>query len=38
MPLEDIANLVGHKGTLTTETVYRNPRELHQMGEKSLVA
>ena len=23
MPLEDIADLVGHKGTLTTETVYR---------------
>jgi integrase len=23
MPIEDIADLVGHKGTLTTETVYR---------------
>ena len=23
MPLEDIADLVGHKGTVTTETVYR---------------
>jgi site-specific recombinase XerD len=23
MPLEDIADLVGHKGTMTTETVYR---------------
>ena len=23
MPLEDIADLVGHKGTNTTETVYR---------------
>ena len=23
MPLEDIADLVGHKGTTTTETVYR---------------
>jgi len=23
MPLEDIANLVGHKGTAATETVYR---------------
>jgi hypothetical protein len=23
MPLEDIADLVGHKGTITTETVYR---------------
>jgi integrase len=23
MPLEDIAGVVGHKGTLTTETVYR---------------
>jgi site-specific recombinase XerD len=23
MPLEDIADLVGHKGTATTETVYR---------------
>ena len=23
MPLEDIADLVGHKGTLTTETAYR---------------
>jgi hypothetical protein len=23
MPLEDIADLVGHQGTLTTETVYR---------------
>jgi integrase len=23
MPLEDIADLLGHKGTLTTETVYR---------------
>jgi hypothetical protein len=23
MPLEDIADLVGYKGTLTTETVYR---------------
>jgi hypothetical protein len=22
MPLEDIADLVGHKGTVTTETVY----------------
>jgi integrase len=23
VPLEDIADLVGHKGTMTTETVYR---------------
>jgi integrase len=23
MPLQDIADLVGHKGTVTTETVYR---------------
>lgn len=23
MPLEDIADLVGHKGTVTTETVHR---------------
>jgi hypothetical protein len=23
MPLEDLADLVGHKGTLTTDTVYR---------------
>ena len=23
MPIEDIADLVGHKGTNTTETVYR---------------
>jgi integrase len=23
MPIEDIADLVGHKGTMTTETVYR---------------
>jgi integrase len=23
MPIEDIADLVGHKGTATTETVYR---------------
>jgi site-specific recombinase XerD len=23
MPLEDIADLVGYKGTVTTETVYR---------------
>ena len=23
MPLEDIADLIGHKGTVTTETVYR---------------
>ena len=36
--LEDIADLVGHRGTTTTETVYRNPQELHQTGEKSQVA
>ena len=36
--LEDIANLVGHRGTATTETVYRNSQELHQTGEKSQVA
>ena len=23
IPLEDMADLVGHKGTVTTETVYR---------------
>jgi len=23
MPIEDIVDLVGHKGTVTTETVYR---------------
>jgi integrase len=35
MPLEDIADLVGHKGTLTTETVYRkvNVPELRRGAE-----
>ena len=37
-PLEDIADLVGHKGTATTETVYRNSQELHQPGEKAQVS
>jgi len=36
--LEDIADLVGHKGTATIETVYRNSRVLHQAGEKPQVS
>jgi integrase len=33
MPIEQISRLVGHSGTTTTETIYRNPRELHRMSE-----
>jgi integrase len=38
VPIETIADLVGHAGTRVTEKVYRNPRELHQMGEFLQVA
>jgi integrase len=31
--IEEIARLVGHASTRTTEIVYRNPRELHLTGE-----
>jgi len=36
--VEEIAHLAGHASSRTTETIYRNPRELHQTGEKSQVA
>jgi hypothetical protein len=36
--IEDIADLVGHAGTLVTEKVYRNSRELHQAGVNPQVA
>lgn len=38
VPIEEISILAGHSSTKLTETVYRNPRELHQMGELLLVA
>jgi integrase len=37
VPLETIADLVGHASTAVTEEVYRKARELHQAGEKSQV-
>jgi site-specific recombinase XerD len=37
-PVEEIARLAGHSSTRTTEVIYRNPRELHQPGEKPQVA
>jgi integrase len=37
-PVEEIARLAGHSSTRTTEVIYRNPRELHQTGEKPQVA
>ncbi len=36
--VEEIARLAGHASSRTTETIYRNSRELHQTGEKSQVA
>ena len=38
VPVEEIARLVGHTSTRTTEVVYRNPRELHQTGAFAQVA
>jgi integrase len=38
VPVEEIARLAGHASSRTTEVIYRNPRELHQTGEKSQVA
>jgi integrase len=35
--VEEIARLVGHASSKVTETVYRNPRELHQPREKPQV-
>jgi integrase len=37
MSLDAIAALLGHK-TLAMTMIYANPRELHQAGEKVLVA
>ena len=38
VPVEEIARLVGHDRSATTERVYRKPRELHQAGEKPQVS
>ena len=35
VPIETIADLVGHASTAVTEEVYRNPWELHQAEEKT---
>jgi hypothetical protein len=37
MPIEKIADLVGHNTTNVTQKVYRNSRVLHQPGEKPQV-
>jgi hypothetical protein len=36
--IEQIADLVGHRTTIVTQKVCRNPRELHQAGEKPQVS
>jgi integrase len=38
VPIEMIADLVGHASRAVTADVYTNPRELHQPGEKPQVA
>jgi hypothetical protein len=37
VPVEEIVRLAGHASSRTTEVIYRNPRELHQPGEKPQV-
>jgi integrase len=37
-PMDVLRDLMGHRSTATTQIYYRNSRELHQVGEKSLVA